>query len=295
MRQRQHLVKAERFASRRSLIHSIEVWPARSATQRARLRELLLVLKTVQPDFVTVTYGAMGSSRERTIALIEELVGEGFAVVAHLACLGNTRDELVELIHRYVALGACGILALRGDPPLEGAVDLPLGELHYASELVELIHQESDLPVAVALHPDGHPDAVDLLSDREFAAQKLAHADLGLTQFFFAYPSFAHLRLAMIERGVTTPVIPGLMVPSSSKQLQRMAEMAGIAPPDGAAVVPDSGVDDSAVFQSQALETAITIAQMAIADGVRGIHLFSMNNAEITLEFFTRLRAIEPS
>lgn len=289
------MVKAERFASRGSLIHSIEVWPARSETQRARLRELLLVLKMVRPDFVTVTYGAMGSSRERTIALIEELVDEGFAVVAHLACLGNTRDELVELIHRYVALGACGILALRGDPPLEGEAGPPQGELQYASELVELIRQESDLPVAVALHPDGHPDANDLLSDRVFAAQKLAHADLGLTQFFFAYTSFAQLRAAMLERGVRTPVVPGLMVPSSPKQLQRMAEMAGIASPDAAAAVLGAGVDDLAVFQSQALETAITIAQMAIADGVRGIHLFSMNNAQVTLEFFSRLRAVESS
>ncbi|WP_298209684.1 methylenetetrahydrofolate reductase [Ferrimicrobium sp.] len=288
-------MKADRFAAKTGLIRSVEVWPARSETQKARLRELLIVLKAVQPDFVTVTYGAMGSSRERTLSLVEELVREGFAVVAHLACLGNTRDELVELIHRYEISGACGILALRGDPPLESEAQLPQGELQYASELVDLIRRESDVPVAVALHPDGHPDSKDLSSDRRFAAQKLAQADLGLTQFFFDYGSFSQLRAAMIERGVTTPIIPGLMVPSSLKQLKRMAEMAGIEAPDRVDEVTPIGIDGASIFQSLALDDAIATAKMAIADGVRGVHLFSMNNAEVTLEFFTRLGSSEPS
>jgi len=272
-------------------IRSVEVWPARSEAQVAKLDELLGVLREIRPDFVTVTYGAMGSSRPKTIALIEELVGMGFDVVAHLACLGNTRDELVDLIHRYEAIGACGILALRGDPPLEGGVQLGPGDLRYAGELVDLVHQESDLPVMVALHPNGHPESVDLAQDRAYAAAKLARADLGLTQFFFDYASFAELRAAMVAHNVVTPVVPGLMVPASPKQLQRMAEIAGIKLPVGVPPLDlsdDGGLDE---FRARWLDAALALAKRAVQDGAKGVHLFSMNNAAVTTEFFERLSA----
>jgi methylenetetrahydrofolate reductase (NADPH) len=237
----------------------------------------------------------MGSSRERTVTLIENLIEEGFDVVAHLACLGNSRHELVDLIHRYQTVGVRGILALRGDPPLDGGIELPESELHYASELVELVRQESDLPVVVALHPDGHPDSEDDASDRRHAAQKLAHADLGLTQFFFEYASFAGLRESMLAQGVKVPVVPGLMVPATPKHLMKMSQIAGLEPPasfDGATF---SGDDGSSAFQSLALDAAVALAKKAIADGVRGVHLFSMNNARVTTEFFARLQVSAPA
>jgi methylenetetrahydrofolate reductase (NADPH) len=256
-----------------------------------KLDELLGALREIRPDFVTVTYGAMGSSRPKTIALIEELVGMGFHVVAHLACLGNTRDELVDLIHRYEAIGACGILALRGDPPLEGGVQLGPGDLRYAGELVDLVRQESDLPVMVALHPNGHPESVDLAQDRAYAAAKLARADLGLTQFFFDYPSFAGLRAAMEAHNVATPVVPGLMVPASPKQLQRMAQIAGIKLSVGVPPLElrDAGGLDE--FRARWLDAALALAKRALQDGAKGVHLFSMNNAAVTTEFFERLSA----
>ena len=281
--------KVDLLPAHQGLVRSVEVWPARSEAQSDRLNSLLMAMKTVRPDFITVTYGAMGSSRERTVTLIEDLIEEGFDVVAHLACLGNSRRELVELIHRYQTIGVRGILALRGDPPLDGGVELAASELHYASELVELVRQESDLPVAVALHPDGHPDSPDTASDRRYAAQKLEHADLGLTQFFFEYASFAGLREAMLGQGVKVPIVPGLMVPATPKQLKKMSQIAGLDPPDSFGGVACSGDDGALAFQSLALDAAVALAKKAIADGVRGVHLFSMNNALVTAEFFARL------
>ncbi len=289
MRLRFRLAKCNLLEQRAGCVRSVEVWPARSDRQAERLRELIAVLQSVDPDFVTVTYGAMGSSRARSLALIEELVVLGFDVVAHLACLGNSRDELVDLIHRYRSLGVCGVLALRGDPPLESTTGFGASELHHASELVELIRQESDLPVMVALHPDGHPDSTDIASDRNFAAEKLGNADLGLTQFFFDYASFVGLQSDMMARGVTTPIVPGLMVPSSPKQLLRMTEIAGIQPPPYFASADwdlDNGLDR---FRALALDGALTLARRALEDGARGVHLFSMNSAQVTAEFFARL------
>ena len=282
--------KVELLPAHQGLVRSVEVWPARNEAQSDRLSALLTAMKTVQPDFITVTYGAMGSSRERTLTLIEDLIEEGFAVVAHLACLGHSRSELVDLIHRYQTLGVRGILALRGDPPLDGVVEFAASELHYANELVELVRQESDLPVAVALHPDGHPDSPDTASDRQYAARKLEHADLGLSQFFFEYASFAGLREAMLGQGVKVPIVPGLMVPATHKQLMKMSQIAGLDPPTSFDGVALSGDGDTSAFQSLALDAAVALAKRAIADGVRGIHLFSMNNARVTTEFFARLQ-----
>lgn len=284
--------KVELLPTREGLVRSVEIWPARNEVQSKRLAALLSEMKMLRPDFITVTYGAMGSSRERTLTLIEDLIEDGFEVVAHLACLGNSRRELVDLIHHYQSMGVRGILALRGDPPLEGAAELPESELHYASELVKLVRQESDLPVAVALHPDGHPDSQDERRDRRYAAQKLADADLGLTQFFFEYASFARLRDSMLDLGVTVPVVPGIMVPASFGQLKKMSQIAGIEPPTSFDGVSFSGDDAASTFRSLALDAAVALAKAAVADGVRGVHLFSMNNAEVTTEFFSRLQQV---
>lgn len=274
---------AELVAEGRPL-RSVEIWPARSESQAARLAELLDAVRPFPLDFLTVTYGARGSARAHSLRLVEELSRDGWPVVAHLACLGHSRPELIEIVRRLARLRLVGVLALRGDPPLEDDPAASRGPCH-ARDLVELIRAESRLSVAVALHPDGHPDAASRAEDRVFGAEKLAMADLGFTQFFFEDRSYVELVHAMRSRGVNTPVVPGFMLPTSRRQLTRMAEMAGIAAPDALAELPDDRFVEAATQHVEALATRVLTA------GAPGLHLFSMNQPASTTRFLTRFPA----
>jgi len=265
-------------------LRSVEIWPARNDAQGARLRELIEALRRVPFDFVTVTYGARGSARERSLRLVEELVTEGWPVVAHLACLGHTREELVAMVRWLGRLRPAGVLALRGDPPLDGTKAQGHAPCH-ALDLVELIQAETSLSVAVALHPDGHPEATSLADDRTYAAEKLARADVGFTQFYFDPHSYRELVRDMRMREVTTPVVPGFMLPASKRQLSKMAEMAGIQAPAALDGVPEER------FEAEASAHVEGLAAAALADGAPGLHLFSMNQAASLRRFLGRFPA----
>jgi methylenetetrahydrofolate reductase (NADPH) len=274
---------AELAADGRSL-RSVEIWPARNEAQAARLGELIEVLRGLPLDFVTVTYGARGSARERSLRLVEELVGEGWPVVAHLACLGHTREELRHMVRWLARLRPAGVLALRGDPPLDGDPVGAGGSCH-ALDLVELIRAETSLPVAVALHPDGHPEARSLAEDRAHAAEKLALADVGFTQFYFDGRSLEVLVAEMQARGVATPVVPGFMLPASRRQLHRMAAMAGIEAPAQLIDAPEERFGEVAARHVESL------AAEALAARAPGLHLFSMNQPGSVRRFLARFPA----
>ncbi len=163
---------------------SFELWPPRSPESAAALEDALDGLAPLRPAFVAITYGAGGSTRERTHDLVARLAGTPLLPLAHLTCAAHHRDELVELMERYRRAGVDNLLALHGDPPLAATEELPEGDLRYAVELVRLARELGFPCVGVAVHPEGHPAATSAEEDRRHQAAKLRDADFGLTQFF---------------------------------------------------------------------------------------------------------------
>ncbi|ACU53292.1 Methylenetetrahydrofolate reductase (NAD(P)H) [Acidimicrobium ferrooxidans DSM 10331] len=263
---------------------SVELWPARTSDQEHRLTATLDVLRSLPPAFVSVTYGAFGSSRHESLALIERVLADGHRVLAHLAVAGHSPEQLVALLTHVERLGADGVLALRGDPPLDDPDDRARFVGRHALELVELARQHTQLSVGVALHPSGHPEARSLEDDLDHQAAKLARADFGITQFYFEAAALTRLRGALRGRGVTRPVIPGLLVPRSPRQLLRMGEMAAVRVPREL-VEALEGPDGPARARTVVGE----LASAALEEGSPGVHLFSMNQPETTAWLLERL------
>ena len=173
---------AERIGAGRFV--SFELWPPRSPESVAALEAALDELTGLAPAFVAITYGAGGSTRERTHDLVVRLFHSPLLPLAHLTCAAHNRAELIELMERYRRAGVDNLLALHGDPPLSATEELPEGDLRYAVELVRLAREVGFPGVGVALHPEGHPAALSREADWRHQAAKLREADFGLTQFF---------------------------------------------------------------------------------------------------------------
>ncbi|MDQ3354292.1 MAG: methylenetetrahydrofolate reductase [Actinomycetota bacterium] len=261
---------------------SFEFWPPRNPE---RFRQTLDELTPLRPDFVSVTYGAAGSTRERTHDLVIDLLRAGSLLpVAHLCCAAHARRELVEMLSRYRAEGIDNVLALRGDPPLDHEGALSQGDLHYAAELVALVREVGDFSVGVAVHPEGHPDSKGLLeTDLDHAAAKLRAADYAITQFFFSVEDYLRLVEGLAVRGVDKPVVPGIMPIDRFGQVSRMAEMSGATfPPDLAARLEAASEDPDEVCRI-GIEVATELGQKLQAEDVPGLHFYTMNRSASAL------------
>lgn len=197
---------------------SIELWPPRSDEAKAHLEQALEGLYALEPDFASITYGAGGSTRERTHELVVEIEqGARTEPMAHLTCAAHRREELEEILRRYADAGVDNVLALLGDPPAGATDPLPSGELSHAIELVELAKSVAPFCVAVAAHPSGHPASKDLATDRRYLAEKLALADFAITQIFFDIDEYLRLVDDVLMLGVDKPILPGVMPITSSR------------------------------------------------------------------------------
>src|SRR5438045_255941 len=206
--------------------HSFEFFPPKTPAAEQQLEETLRDLEPLQPTFVSVTYGAGGTTREMTHAIVTRINREtSLTAMAHLTCAAHSREELTEIVTRYEGAGIRNILALRGDPPKD--LNLPPGELAHATDLVDLVRGAGDFSVGVAVHPEGHPASTDRATDRRRQAEKLARADFGISQFFFEADVWFEFLADLRELGVTTRVIPGIMPVLHIKSAKRMAEMSG--------------------------------------------------------------------
>src|ERR687893_2069223 len=216
-------------------IVSFELWPPRSAESAAALEATLEQLTPLGPAFVAVTYGAGGSTRERTHVLVVGMVDSPLLPLAHLTCAAHHRHELVALMQRYRRAGVDNLLALHGDPPLSATQELPQGDLRYAVELVRLARELGFPSVGVALHPEGHPAAPSREADWRHQAAKLREADFGLTQFLHRGEDYFALVDEMHGRGADAPIVPGIMPITNVRQVERMAAMSGTNIPLGLA------------------------------------------------------------
>src|SRR6476619_8249400 len=209
---------------------SFEFFPPKTPAAEEQLEQALLELEPLAPSFVSVTYGAGGSTRERTHDLVARINHEPTMTgMAHLTCAAHARSELVDIVTRYRDAGIENILALGGDPPKD--LDLPPGDLKHATELIALIREIGDFSIGVAVHPEGHPASINVRDDRRRQAEKLAFAEFGLSQFFFDADVWFEFLGDLDALGVTTPVIPGIMPVLNVKSVKRMSEMAGAAFP----------------------------------------------------------------
>ncbi|MGI8575111.1 MAG: methylenetetrahydrofolate reductase [NAD(P)H] [Egibacteraceae bacterium] len=272
---------------------SYEFFPPRSEAGEQQLWRAIGELRPLRPTFVSVTYGAGGSTRERTLRIVARIAAETDLVpVAHLTCVGASRHELCEIIRELADAGIGNVLALRGDPPdgPSGAWQAHPDGLHHADELVALLHEEGEFSVGVAAFPELHPESSDRAADVGFLAQKCAAgAQFAVTQFFFdpqAY--FDHVEAARAV-GCEVPIIPGVMPVTNVRQITRFAELSGAAFPPDLAERLHAVEDDPDKVRAVGVEVATALCRDLLAGGAPGIHFYTLNRSTATREIHANL------
>jgi methylenetetrahydrofolate reductase (NADPH) len=278
---------AERIGGGRFV--SFELWPPRSAESAAALEAALDELAALGPSFVAITYGAGGSTRERTHDLVVRLVDSPLLPLAHLTCAAHHRAELVELMRRYREAGVDNLLALHGDPPLSTTESLPEGDLRFAVELVGLARELGFPCVGVAVHPEGHPAAPSPDADRRHQAAKLREADFGLTQFLHRSEDYFALVEDLCARGADAPIVPGIMPITNVRQVERMAAMSGTELPRGLAGRLLEVADRPDEVRRVGVEHATNLCRELLDGGAPGLHFYTMNRAAATVEVCANL------
>ena len=268
--------------------YSFEFSPPRSDEMEAVLARTLRNLEPLRPSYVSVTYGAGGSTRERTHELVVDInTNTSMTAMAHLTCAAHTRAQLSEIVSRYREAGIENVLALGGDPPKD--LDLPPGELHYAVELVRLVREHGDFCVGVAAHPEPHPRSQSLETDRRHTAEKLREADFAITQFFFDARHYFDLVESLRSLGVDKPVIAGIMPVTSLRSVARMAELQGSEFPRWLAERLEAVGDDPAEVRKVGVEEATRLCQTLLDGGVPGLHFYTLNRSNATREIYQQL------
>lgn len=267
---------------------SFEFGPPRDEEQAARLERVLTTLAPLRPSFVSVTYGAGGSTRERTREIVEHIHRDtDLTVMPHLTCVAQRRDEIEALVRGYHRTGLENLLALGGDPPADGG-EHPT-DFSYACELVDLARGVADFSIGVAAFPEGHPRSPDLATDRKHLAEKLRMADFGITQFFFEADVYVRMVEDLAELGVTTPVLPGVMLFVNTDSVRRMAAVNAASVPAWLSDRLDAVAGDPPAVRRLAVDVSADLVTELRERGAPGVHLYTLNYARATLDLLERL------
>jgi len=285
---------SELFAQRRPL-RSLEFFPPKDDAQLETMRNAATSLKRIAPDFVSVTYGAGGTTRERTAQASAMLKQEfGFTVMPHLTCVGHSRSELNEVADRIHRGGFRNIMTLRGDAPKGETTFTPSPDgLRYASELVTLLKaRHAEFCLGVAGYPEKHPEAVSLESDLENLKRKVDNgAAFITTQLFFDNAAYYRYVEKCRARGINVPIVPGIMPVLSLKQVQRFTTMCGATLPPQLVTRLEVAAENTDVVETIGIEWALTQIRGLLANGAPGYHLYIMNRAKSALAMAAGLAA----
>jgi methylenetetrahydrofolate reductase (NADPH) len=267
---------------------SFEFGPPRDEHGRQQLEKALLKLERLHPSFVSVTYGAGGSTRDMTREIVEHIHRDlSMTVMPHLTCVGHTRAAIDDIVGGYRAAGIDNLLCLGGDPPLDGSA--AAGDFRYAIELIEAAKAVGDFSIGVAAFPETHPRSPDRESDRRNLATKLRAADFAITQFGFTAADHFRLVDELAALGVDTPVIPGVMLFTNVAGLRRMAGLNNAAIPAELERRLDQVDGDAVAVRRLAVEVGTALTQELLDGGVPGVHVYTMNASRATLEVYTNL------
>ncbi len=284
------------FEERRP-VFSFEFFPPKTDEGQRTLEGTLAELKEDQPEYVSVTYGAGGSTRGRTVEITKWLKQDlGIEAMAHLSCVGESKERVAEILEELAAVGIENVLALRGDPPRGQEEWTPHpGGLHYSTELIELIRERFDFCVGAACFPEVHPEAPDLATDLRFAKQKVdAGASFLITQLFLDNELYFDFVDAARTAGITVPIIPGIMPITNYKQIKTITGMCGATLPDELERELNERADDGEAVAELGVAYATLQCSDLLARGAPGIHFYTLNRSPATRAILAALRAAHP-
>jgi methylenetetrahydrofolate reductase (NADPH) len=276
---------------------SFEFFPPRDDAGVEQLLETMRTLRTLDPAFVSVTFGAGGSTRARTADLVVRLREEvGIEAMAHFSCVGSTRDELRDALQRMHDSGISSVLALRGDAPRDQADWTPApGGLSYASDLVSLLTEEFEFAVGAACHPEKHPEAPDPATDLAYLRRKVdAGAEFLITQLFFDNTSYFTFVQRAREAGVMVPIVPGIMPITNVEQIERFTKLCGAVIPAGLQEALEMRRGNDRAVQDFGVAYATLQCAELLRKGAPGIHFYTLNRSTATASILRALRLHEP-
>jgi methylenetetrahydrofolate reductase (NADPH) len=276
-------------ASKKAVPVSFEFFPPNTPVGDDKLKDVVQQLGALKPEFFSVTYGAGGSTREKTQNTVMAIARAGFEAAPHLSCVGSTREGLSEILSTYRAQNIRRIVALRGDLPSGTAT---VGEFRYASELVSFIRetQGTDWHIEVAAYPEYHPEQRYAKRDLQHYVDKVkAGADSSITQFFFNPDSYFHFVDETRKLGADVPVVPGIMPFHNYAKIAQFAARDGIDIPRWVALKMEGFMDDAASIRAFGLDVVTDLCERLIVGGAPGIHFYTMNQSALTVELCKRL------
>ena len=268
---------------------SVEFFPPQTPEGVEKLRATRAKLAELKPEFFSVTYGAGGSTRERTFAIVREIAAERLSAAPHLSCIGSTRESIRAILDEYKAENIRRIVALRGDLPSGAGA---AGEFRYANELVEFIRAETGdrFHIEVAAYPEWHPQARSPADDLAAFVKKVkAGANSAITQYFYNADAYFHFVDAVRKQGVDIPIVPGIMPISGFSKLARFSDACGAEIPRWMRRKFEGFGDDADSIKAFGLDVVTELCERLLAGGAPGLHFYCMNQAALTTEICRRL------